>query len=257
VAARTRLGTRVHERGRREPGRGYDPSSVERPGGPRRRCCPFVRSTGWALFRGAHLQAASSPAPGERGRSPPASTRAERLPQRYDLSLPANQRKLEAVEALAQLADWAGMSLIHMAIAFVVNHPAERSSRGVRTSATPTPASRPQRSPTRPYAGAERALRAVCPDKPFRRRRCERGCAEQSNRRRVRRTPAGARRRAAALWSRTGRLPGRADRGRLIPQGGRSRPSRWNECLFGAGGFIVSDGARRRKGRPDHAAAVI
>jgi aryl-alcohol dehydrogenase-like predicted oxidoreductase len=44
--------------------------------------------------------------------------------ERYDLSLPANQRKLEAAEALAQLAEEAGMSLIEMAIAFVINHPA-------------------------------------------------------------------------------------------------------------------------------------
>jgi aryl-alcohol dehydrogenase-like predicted oxidoreductase len=54
----------------------------------------------------------------------PTSTRAERLPQRYDLSIPANQRKLDAAEALAQLAEDAGMSLIHLAIAFVLNHPA-------------------------------------------------------------------------------------------------------------------------------------
>jgi aryl-alcohol dehydrogenase-like predicted oxidoreductase len=59
-----------------------------------------------------------------KGKEPPASTRAERLPQRYDLSLPANQLKLEAADALAQLAEEAGMSLIHMAIAFVANHPA-------------------------------------------------------------------------------------------------------------------------------------
>jgi aryl-alcohol dehydrogenase-like predicted oxidoreductase len=59
-----------------------------------------------------------------KGKEPPPSTRAERLPQRYDLSLPANQRKLEASDALAQLAEEAGMSLIHMAIAFVINHPA-------------------------------------------------------------------------------------------------------------------------------------
>jgi aryl-alcohol dehydrogenase-like predicted oxidoreductase len=54
----------------------------------------------------------------------PDSTRAERIPARYDLSDPANQRKLEAAEALAQLAQEAGMSLIHLAIAFVINHPA-------------------------------------------------------------------------------------------------------------------------------------
>ncbi len=64
----------------------------------------------------------------------PASTRAERLPQRYDLSLPANQRKLEAADALAQLAEEAGISLIHMAIAFVINHPAVTAAiNGPRT----------------------------------------------------------------------------------------------------------------------------
>ena len=46
------------------------------------------------------------------------------LPQRYDLSLPANQAKLEAADALAQLAEEAGISLIHMALAFVIRHPA-------------------------------------------------------------------------------------------------------------------------------------
>jgi aryl-alcohol dehydrogenase-like predicted oxidoreductase len=59
-----------------------------------------------------------------KGQEPPKSTRAERLPERYDLSLPGNQRKLEAADALAVLAEDAGLSLIHMALAFVVNHPA-------------------------------------------------------------------------------------------------------------------------------------
>jgi aryl-alcohol dehydrogenase-like predicted oxidoreductase len=54
----------------------------------------------------------------------PASRRAERLPQRYDLSIPANRRKLEAADALARLAEEAGMTLIEMAIAFVIRHPA-------------------------------------------------------------------------------------------------------------------------------------
>jgi aryl-alcohol dehydrogenase-like predicted oxidoreductase len=40
------------------------------------------------------------------------------------MSLPANQRKLEAAEALGRLAEEAGMSLIEMAIAFVLRHPA-------------------------------------------------------------------------------------------------------------------------------------
>jgi aryl-alcohol dehydrogenase-like predicted oxidoreductase len=52
------------------------------------------------------------------------SSRAERLPERFDLSQPANQRRLDAVEQLAQLAAEAGISLIEMAIAFVLRHPA-------------------------------------------------------------------------------------------------------------------------------------
>jgi aryl-alcohol dehydrogenase-like predicted oxidoreductase len=59
-----------------------------------------------------------------KGQDLPTSTRADRLPARYDLSLPANQRKLEAVEQLAQLAEEAGLTLIQLAIAFVLNHPA-------------------------------------------------------------------------------------------------------------------------------------
>ena len=52
------------------------------------------------------------------------SRRAVMIPQRYDLSLPANQAKLEAADALAQLADESGIPLIHMALAFVICHPA-------------------------------------------------------------------------------------------------------------------------------------
>jgi aryl-alcohol dehydrogenase-like predicted oxidoreductase len=52
------------------------------------------------------------------------SSRAGRLPERFDLSLPANQRKLDAVEQLARLAEEAGITLIQLAIAFVLNHPA-------------------------------------------------------------------------------------------------------------------------------------
>ncbi len=58
----------------------------------------------------------------------PASTRAERLPQRYDLSMPENQAKLYAADALGRLAEEAGMSLIHLALAFVVRHPAVTSA---------------------------------------------------------------------------------------------------------------------------------
>jgi aryl-alcohol dehydrogenase-like predicted oxidoreductase len=58
------------------------------------------------------------------GADVPQSRRAERIPSRYDMSIPANQRKLEAADALASLAEEAGMSLIEMALAFVIRHPA-------------------------------------------------------------------------------------------------------------------------------------
>jgi aryl-alcohol dehydrogenase-like predicted oxidoreductase len=58
----------------------------------------------------------------------PTSARAQRIPARYDMSLPVNQRKLEAADALAQLADEAGMSLVHLALAFVIKHPAITSA---------------------------------------------------------------------------------------------------------------------------------
>jgi aryl-alcohol dehydrogenase-like predicted oxidoreductase len=59
-----------------------------------------------------------------KGQTPPESTRSARIPQRYDLSLPENQRKLDAAEAFAGLAEDAGISLIHLALAFVLQHPA-------------------------------------------------------------------------------------------------------------------------------------
>ena len=52
------------------------------------------------------------------------SRRAQMLPTRYDMSLPENQRKLDAADALGALADEAGMSLVEMALAFVIRHPA-------------------------------------------------------------------------------------------------------------------------------------
>ncbi|MGC4769019.1 aldo/keto reductase [Micromonospora sp. DT44] len=58
------------------------------------------------------------------GLTAPISGRAERLPARFDPTLPANAAKLTAVDELATLADEAGLSLIHLAIAFVLEHPA-------------------------------------------------------------------------------------------------------------------------------------
>jgi aryl-alcohol dehydrogenase-like predicted oxidoreductase len=58
----------------------------------------------------------------------PASVARQRLANRSDLDLPDNQRKLEAADQLAQLADDAGIGLIELAIAFVLRHPAITSA---------------------------------------------------------------------------------------------------------------------------------
>jgi aryl-alcohol dehydrogenase-like predicted oxidoreductase len=52
------------------------------------------------------------------------SRRSAMIPARYDLSLPGNQRKLEAADALAKLAEDTGITLIELALAFVIRHPA-------------------------------------------------------------------------------------------------------------------------------------
>jgi aryl-alcohol dehydrogenase-like predicted oxidoreductase len=60
--------------------------------------------------------------------SSPTSPARQRLAARFDMSLPENQRKLEAVEQLSQVADDAGISMIELAIAFVTSHPGVTSA---------------------------------------------------------------------------------------------------------------------------------
>ncbi len=55
-------------------------------------------------------------------------TSSARPSARFDMSSPANQRKLDIVEELAMLAEQAGLSLIELAIAFVINHPGVTSA---------------------------------------------------------------------------------------------------------------------------------
>ena len=58
----------------------------------------------------------------------PTSRRAGRIPQRYDMSNPSNQRKLEVADALGKLAEDSGMTLVHLAVAFVLAHPGVTSA---------------------------------------------------------------------------------------------------------------------------------
>jgi aryl-alcohol dehydrogenase-like predicted oxidoreductase len=55
------------------------------------------------------------------------SRRSAMLPHHYDMSLPGNRQKLEAVTALEKVADGAGLSLLQLALGFVLEHPAVTS----------------------------------------------------------------------------------------------------------------------------------
>ncbi len=71
-----------------------------------------------------------------KGAQLPSSSRAQRLPHRFDLSIPGNQRKLDAADALGALADELQIPLVEIAIAWVINHPAVTSAIiGPRTMA--------------------------------------------------------------------------------------------------------------------------
>jgi aryl-alcohol dehydrogenase-like predicted oxidoreductase len=58
----------------------------------------------------------------------PTSRRAHLIFDRYDMSLAGNQAKLEAVEQLALLAQDAGLTLIQLALGFVLEHPGVTSA---------------------------------------------------------------------------------------------------------------------------------
>jgi aryl-alcohol dehydrogenase-like predicted oxidoreductase len=56
------------------------------------------------------------------------TSRSTVLPQRFDLTIPANQARLDAVEQLAKVADLAGLTMIQLALGFVTAHPAVTSA---------------------------------------------------------------------------------------------------------------------------------
>ena len=63
-----------------------------------------------------------------RGEPAPVSSRQQHQPARHDPNSLSNASKLEAVYQLTELADQAGVSLIHLALAFVLEHPAVSSA---------------------------------------------------------------------------------------------------------------------------------
>jgi hypothetical protein len=64
------------------------------------------------------------------------TSRAVMMPQRFDLSVPANRARLDAVERLVKVADAAGLTLIQLALGFMTAHPPSpaRSSARARSS---------------------------------------------------------------------------------------------------------------------------
>ena len=63
-----------------------------------------------------------------RGGSAPVGSRADREPDHFDFESEVRERKAAAVERLAAVADDAGVSLTHLAHAFVLAHPAVTSA---------------------------------------------------------------------------------------------------------------------------------
>ena len=97
-----------------------------------------------------------------KGQDIPTSRRAERMPARYDLSNPDNQRKLDAADAFAELAEKAGLSLIHLALAFTwrtPRSPRRSSGRARWSSSSPSSARRTSRCPPRSWTGSTRSCR--------------------------------------------------------------------------------------------------
>ena len=77
----------------------------------------------WSPLAGGWLTGKYRP-----GSDLPSGGRAARVPDRFDYGRPENQRKLDLVEDLLKVAADAGLSLTHLAMAWVLEHPAVTSA---------------------------------------------------------------------------------------------------------------------------------
>ena len=75
----------------------------------------------WSPLAGGWLSGAFGPGKENTSR------RSAMLPHHYDMSLPGNQQKLQALDELTKVADDAGLSIIQLALGFVLEHPAVTS----------------------------------------------------------------------------------------------------------------------------------
>ncbi|WP_149202174.1 aldo/keto reductase [Actinotalea subterranea] len=63
-----------------------------------------------------------------RAGTPITTSRSTALPERFDLTIPSNRARMDAVERLATIADDAGLTMIQLALGFVTAHPAVTSA---------------------------------------------------------------------------------------------------------------------------------
>lgn len=96
--------------------------------GIEREVLPTARRHGLAVLSWSPLAGGWLSGRYRKGADRPASSRTERQAERFDIGSPENAAKLDAAEALAQLADEAGLTLVQLALAFVLEHPAVTSA---------------------------------------------------------------------------------------------------------------------------------
>jgi aryl-alcohol dehydrogenase-like predicted oxidoreductase len=82
---------------------------------------------GWTPLCGKELLSGGC-LTGRRKDAPGTPASAARPSARFDMSTPANQRKLDVVEDLALLAEQAGMTMIELALAWAINQPGVTSA---------------------------------------------------------------------------------------------------------------------------------
>ncbi|MDQ7907394.1 aldo/keto reductase [Phytohabitans sp. ZYX-F-186] len=88
---------------------------------------PVARQYGIGVFTYSPLGAGWLSGGYRVGGGQPASARTDFVPGRFDITLERNQRKLAAADALARLAEQNGLTLVDLAVAFALNHPAVSS----------------------------------------------------------------------------------------------------------------------------------
>ncbi|WP_072803925.1 aldo/keto reductase [Rhodococcoides yunnanense] len=91
--------------------------------GIERETLPIARAHGLGVLTYGPLAAGWLSGNYRLGAEQPVSQRADLIPGRFDVDSPHNEGKLRAADALAVLAEESGLSLIHLALGFVLSHP--------------------------------------------------------------------------------------------------------------------------------------